>query len=161
MTRHVFRLPDLGEGTVSSEIVAWRVKPGDVVTEDQPVVDMSTDKAVVEVPAPVAGRVVTLSGEPGDVIAVGAELIVFETEGAQTASATAVEPAESAVVSKRVMASPATRRRAREADVDLVTIEGTGPGGRIQRSDLEDVLARREATAPANDPRASAGTGRA
>ncbi len=158
MTRHVFRLPDLGEGTVSSEIVAWRVKPGDVVTEDQPVVEMSTDKAVVEVPAPVAGRVVTLGGEPGDVIAVGAELIVFETEPAQAITAPVVEPAESAVVSKRVLASPATRRRAREADVDLATIEGTGPGRRIQRSDLEDVLARREARAPVSEPRASAGT---
>ena len=83
MSRHVVKLPDLGEGTVSSEIVAWHVKVGDRVAEDQPMVEMSTDKAVVEMPAPVSGRVVSLGGEPGDHIAVGAELIVLETaEGA-------------------------------------------------------------------------------
>src|SRR5262245_57494676 len=83
MSRHVMKLPDLGEGTVSSEIVAWHVKVGDVIQEDQPMVEMSTDKAVVEMPSPVSGRVVSLGGEPGDHIAVGAELIVLETgEGA-------------------------------------------------------------------------------
>ena len=85
MSRHVVKLPDLGEGTVSSEIVAWHVKVGDRVAEDQPMVEMSTDKAVVEMPSPVAGRVVSLGGQPGDHIAVGAELIVLETgEGAAT-----------------------------------------------------------------------------
>ena len=82
MSRHVVKLPDLGEGTVSSEIVAWRVKVGDMITEDQPMVEMATDKAVVEMPAPVAGKVVSLAGEPGDHIAVGAELIVLETDAA-------------------------------------------------------------------------------
>ena len=83
MSRHVVKLPDLGEGTVSSEIVAWHVKVGDQVTEDQPMVEMSTDKAVVEMPSPVAGRVVSLGGQPGDHIAVGAELIVLETAKAR------------------------------------------------------------------------------
>ena len=84
MSRHVVKLPDLGEGTVSSEIVAWHVKVGDQVAEDQAMVEMSTDKAVVDMPAPVAGRVVSLGGQPGDHIAVGAELIVLETaEGAR------------------------------------------------------------------------------
>ena len=64
MSRHVVKLPDLGEGTVSSEIVAWHVKVGDRVAEDQPMVEMSTDKAVVEMPAPVSGRVVSLGGQP-------------------------------------------------------------------------------------------------
>ena len=66
MSRHLVKLPDLGEGTVSSEIVAWHVKVGDSVSEDQPMVEMSTDKAVVEMPSPVAGRVVSLGGQPGD-----------------------------------------------------------------------------------------------
>src|SRR5262245_23338514 len=87
MSRHVVKLPDLGEGTVSSEIVAWHVKVGDHVAEDQAMVEMSTDKAVVDMPAPVAGRVVSLGGQPGDHIAVGAELIVLETEGAAAAEA--------------------------------------------------------------------------
>ena len=80
MTRHVMRLPDLGEGTVSAEVIAWKVKPGDRVREDAPLVEMSTDKAVVEVPSPVSGQVVSVTGNPGDVIAVGAELAVFEIE---------------------------------------------------------------------------------
>ncbi len=174
MTRHVFRLPDLGEGTVSSEIVAWRVNPGDVVNEDQPLVEMSTDKAVVEVPSPVSGKVVSLGGQPGDVVSVGAELIVFEVGEGEAPAAKPAEPSAKtpakasppaarsgngaeAAGSKRVMASPATRRRAHEAGIDLATISGTGPGGRIQRADLESALApasspaqaRREARPPA------------
>jgi 2-oxoisovalerate dehydrogenase E2 component (dihydrolipoyl transacylase) len=174
MTRHVFRLPDLGEGTVSSEIVAWRVNPGDVVAEDQPLVEMSTDKAVVEVPSPVSGKVVSLGGQPGDVVSVGAELIVFEV-GENTAPAAkpvAAAPdkpspppparsgngAEAAASGKRVMASPATRRRAHEAGIDLATISGTGPGGRIQRADLEGALTPANAPAQARrETRPSAG----
>ncbi|MBS0373438.1 MAG: 2-oxo acid dehydrogenase subunit E2, partial [Proteobacteria bacterium] len=89
MSRYVFKVPDLGEGTVSSEIVAWRAKVGDLVREDEPLVEMSTEKAVVEVPAPVSGRIVALNGGPGDVVAVGAELAVFETEAAAPARAAA------------------------------------------------------------------------
>jgi len=69
MSRHTFKLPDLGEGTVSAEIIAWNVKPGDVIKEDQPRVEMSSDKAVVEIPSPVSGQVLTVNGKPGDVIA--------------------------------------------------------------------------------------------
>jgi 2-oxoisovalerate dehydrogenase E2 component (dihydrolipoyl transacylase) len=79
MSQFVFKMPDLGEGTVDAEIVAWRTKPGDVVTEDQLIVEVMTDKAAVEVPAPVSGRVVSITGEPGDKVAVGSPLIVFET----------------------------------------------------------------------------------
>jgi 2-oxoisovalerate dehydrogenase E2 component (dihydrolipoyl transacylase) len=165
MSRHVVKLPDLGEGTVSSEIVAWRVKVGDYVKEDQPMVEMAMDKAVVEMPAPVAGKVVSLAGEPGDQIAVGAELIVLETDdGAEQAESAPVRaqangddrvsetPDETPAVvetvapspvdtgTKRVMASPATRRRAREAGIDLRTVKGSGRDGRILRQDLEAVL---------------------
>ncbi len=154
MSEFIFKMPDLGEGTVEAEIVAWHTKPGDVVAEDQVIVEVMTDKAAVEVPAPVSGRVVSISGEPGDKIAVGSPLIVFDTEaradaahppGATAQLATAqVATAQAAaansdlapVRSGRVMASPANRRRAHEAGIDLSTVTGSGPGGRILRSDL-------------------------
>lgn len=162
MSRHVVKLPDLGEGTVSSEIVAWHVKVGDAVSEDQPMVEMSTDKAVVEMPAPVAGRVVSLGGQPGDHIAVGAELIVLETgEGAPAAPApqkpnlSLVPPSTSpppvaaaAPRSGRVLASPATRRRAHDAGIDLATIVGSGRDGRIQRQDLDAAINQAHQKAP-------------
>ena len=78
MSQFIFKMPDLGEGTVEAEIVAWHTKPGDAVQEDQVIVEVMTDKAAVEVPAPVSGRVVSISGEPGDKVAVGSPLIVFE-----------------------------------------------------------------------------------
>lgn len=183
MSRYVFRVPDLGEGTVSSEIVAWRVKVGDVVQEDGPLVEMSTEKAVVEVPSPVSGRIVSISGGPGDVVAVGAELVVFETDAAAAASpapaapATASAPpaaapvaakgaappvppvAAAAATASRVMASPATRRRAREAGIDLAAVSGTGPGGRIGRADLDAVLAAAPQGAPAPTPAAAPAAG--
>jgi 2-oxoisovalerate dehydrogenase E2 component (dihydrolipoyl transacylase) len=82
MSQFVFKMPDLGEGTVEAEIVAWHVKPGDAVDEDQAIVEVMTDKSAVEVPAPVSGRVVSITGEPGDKVAVGSPLIVFELAGA-------------------------------------------------------------------------------
>jgi len=95
VSRYVFKLPDLGEGTVSAEIVAWHVKPGDVVAEEAVIVEVMTDKASVEVPAPVSGRVLSTSGAPGDLVAVGAELIVFETD-VDAASPPASAPAAAA-----------------------------------------------------------------
>jgi 2-oxoisovalerate dehydrogenase E2 component (dihydrolipoyl transacylase) len=167
MSRYVFKLPDLGEGLVEAEVLQWYVKPGDSVTEDQPVVDMMTDKASVEVPAPVSGRVISISGEPGDMLAVGSELIVFETdadaaeepaaeapapkaaaepvaEASSPAPAMATAPAAAAQPATRpdkVLTSPAIRRIAREAGVDLNKVPGTGPRGRIQRTDLEAFMA--------------------
>ncbi|HZC86189.1 MAG TPA: biotin/lipoyl-containing protein, partial [Steroidobacteraceae bacterium] len=93
MSRYVFKLPDLGEGTVEAEIVGWRVKPGDVVAEDDVVVEVMTEKAAVEVPAPVSGRVVSTTGAPGDMVPVGAELIVLETDGAGAGASAAAKPA--------------------------------------------------------------------
>jgi 2-oxoisovalerate dehydrogenase E2 component (dihydrolipoyl transacylase) len=168
VSEFVFKMPDLGEGTVDAEIVAWHAKPGDAVTEDQLIVEVMTDKAAVEVPAPVSGRVVSISGAPGDKVAVGSPLIVFEvgespaTPGPATPPATVAPatvaaaaatttppavalpateasraPAESPAGRQgRVMASPANRRRAREAGIDLTTVVGSGPGGRILRGDL-------------------------
>ena len=153
MSQFVFKMPDLGEGTVDAEIVAWHTKPGDVVTEDQLIVEVMTDKAAVEVPAPVSGRVISISGAPGDKVAVGSPLIVFDVGGdaaaspvrsapesvaaaAPPASAAPAEAASPSARPGRVMASPANRRRAREAGIDLTTVAGSGPGGRILREDL-------------------------
>jgi 2-oxoisovalerate dehydrogenase E2 component (dihydrolipoyl transacylase) len=174
MSRHVVKLPDLGEGTVSSEIVAWHVKVGDRVAEDQPMVEMSTDKAVVEMPAPVAGRVVSLGGQPGDHIAVGAELIVLDTAEGVAAAEKPAEKKEAAAPAPasqkpnlslvppptsapraaaaprtgRVLASPATRRRAHDAGIDLATIVGSGRDGRIQRQDLDAAINQTHQAAP-------------
>jgi 2-oxoisovalerate dehydrogenase E2 component (dihydrolipoyl transacylase) len=175
MSQFVFKMPDLGEGTVDAEIVAWHTKPGDVVTEDQLIVEVMTDKAAVEVPAPVSGRVVSITGAPGDKVAVGSPLIVFDVGGdaaaaavvppapsapnagsvssaptassappasteagaASSAGAGVATPESAAARQGRVMASPANRRRAREAGIDLTTVAGSGPGGRILREDLE------------------------
>src|SRR5512140_2935467 len=82
MTRYVFKMPDLGEGTVEAEVVAWHIKVGDAVQEDQVMAEVMTDKAAVEVPAPVSGKVVAINGQPGDMVRVGSELVVFETAAA-------------------------------------------------------------------------------
>jgi len=176
MSQFIFKMPDLGEGTVEAEIVAWHTKPGDVVQEDQVIVEVMTDKAAVEVPAPVGGRVVSISGEPGDKVAVGSPLIVFETAAAAAAPAAPeaapasvpAAPASSGLAAPmrtssasiaapdpgqppkpgRVKASPASRRRAREAGIDLSSIAGSGPGGRILRGDLMAADSRAAARQP-------------
>jgi 2-oxoisovalerate dehydrogenase E2 component (dihydrolipoyl transacylase) len=163
MSQYVFKMPDLGEGTVEAEIVAWHTKPGDAVLEDQLIVEVMTDKAAVEVPSPVSGRVLSVTGTPGDKVAVGSPLIVFETDAAVDAirnSAAAVvppvavtaAPAAPPARSGRVMASPANRRRAREAGIDLSTIAGSGPGGRILRGDLTGPGARPMSPSAARPP---------
>jgi 2-oxoisovalerate dehydrogenase E2 component (dihydrolipoyl transacylase) len=189
MSRLSFRLPDLGEGTVSAEIVSWLVKPGDRVAEGQAIADMSTEKAMLELPSPVSGVIVSLGGAPGDTVAVGAELIVFDTDAqapvqaaapatAQSAAAvgagsrahdvaTAIQgvvTAQTGVAAKttdteppdvtahagadaiHVRTSPATRRRALEAGIDLAKVPGSGPLGRVLPSDLGLVLAARSET---------------
>jgi 2-oxoisovalerate dehydrogenase E2 component (dihydrolipoyl transacylase) len=174
MSRYVFKMPDLGEGTVSAEVVEWKVKVGDTVAEDQVIAEVMTDKAAVEIPSPVAGRVVSITGQPGDMVAVGSELIAFETgagapdeapaSGKSDAPAKSAAPAKSSTpaapraqpapaaaaaveaqdfTATRVMASPATRRKAHNAGVDLKTVNGTGPGGRISAQDLEQAIAGR------------------
>jgi len=157
MSRYVFKMPDLGEGTVTAEVVEWKVKVGDSVTEDQVIAEVMTDKAAVEIPSPVTGRVVSITGQPGEMVAVGSELIAFDTSGAAPAEP-ATEPAAtppaapkpqaavaatapSAAPGARVMASPATRRKAHGAGVDLASVAGSGPGGRISAQDLESVIA--------------------
>ena len=185
MSRYVFKLPDLGEGTVEAEIVGWRVKPGDEVSEDDVLAEVMTEKAAVEVPAPVTGKVVSTTGQPGDTVAVGAELVVLETASGAASAGAAVQPIaangsgpigaqsrhekrpaaaigngaarQAAAVSledgaasaaapdsnRRVLTSPAIRRRAKEAGIDLHQVTGSGPQGRIVRQDFEAYAAAR------------------
>src|SRR4029450_4742837 len=92
---HVIKMPDIGEGIAEVELVAWHVKPGDSVVEDQVLADVRTEKASVEIPSPVHGRVVALGGEVGQVLAVGSELIRIEVQAAEGAAAAAASsPAE-------------------------------------------------------------------
>src|SRR5580700_4039859 len=158
MARYVFRLPDVGEGIAEAEIVEWRVAVGDTVEEEQPLVDVMTDKATVELTSPVAGVVLERGGEEGQELAVGEALVVLETEGAAPAEAAAkrapaktkaAAPAAAAQpAAAKPLASPATRRRAKEAGVDLASVEGSGPEGRVLDADLaaakSPTLARRE-----------------
>lgn len=177
MSRFSLKLPDLGEGTVQAEIVSWHVKPGDEVAEDDVLVEVMTDKAAVEIPSPVSGKVVSINGEPGERVPVGSVLVEFETataEGAAPAAthtavpapeaprATApaafepsapqkVAPAPAATGSapqgRRVLTSPAIRRRAQEGGVDLRQVHGSGPNGRIVSRDLDAYLSQSKSTA--------------
>ncbi|HCF3443692.1 TPA: 2-oxo acid dehydrogenase subunit E2, partial [Pseudomonas aeruginosa] len=82
MGTHVIKMPDIGEGIAEVELVEWHVQVGDSVNEDQVLAEVMTDKATVEIPSPVAGRILALGGQPGQVMAVGGELIRLEVEGA-------------------------------------------------------------------------------
>lgn len=178
------QLPELGEGVTEGELVKWLVKVGDKISPDQPVAEMMTDKATVEVPSPIAGTVVSIGKKEGDVIEVGAIMLVVETDGAgastgapapvtkaeapkpsptPAASGAAKSPAATPammaqssasaakssggaaagsmdiyppVTDAKVLATPATRRLARESGVDLNQVRGTGVAGRVTRDDV-------------------------
>jgi 2-oxoisovalerate dehydrogenase E2 component (dihydrolipoyl transacylase) len=183
MGTRIIKLPDVGEGVAEAEIVEWHVEVGQSVLEDQLLAAVMTDKATVEIPSPVAGTVVALGAEVGNVLAVGAELVRLEVSGegneevaaapreAAAAQAPAAKPAapqpaaapasvpQSAAASsgppppvtrapigpprppgEKPIASPAVRRRAREAGVDLRQVRGTGPAGRVGHDDLDAFL---------------------
>jgi pyruvate dehydrogenase E2 component (dihydrolipoamide acetyltransferase) len=159
-----FKLPDLGEGLQSAEIVAWHVAEGEHVVTDQPLLSVETEKAVVEIPSPHAGRVARLLARPGDRIDVGAPLLEFET-GPHPDAGTVVgdlvvpnEPLQSAVdravgrpdksqAPSNVHASPAVRARARELGIDLTKVAPSGPGGAITMADLTTAAAAHPAGA--------------
>ncbi len=146
-----FRLPDIGEGVVEGEIVKWMVAPGDHLEEDQPMVEVMTDKATVEIPSPVEGRVVSMAGGEGQIVEVGAVLVVIEEKdgskvGEQPRQIAAAKPiaeegkapkAEVRIPGGRVLATPAVRRLAREMAIDMTQVTGSGAGGRVTRQDLE------------------------
>ncbi len=153
-----FKLPDIGEGLHEAEIIRWLVREGDVVEADQPIAEIQTDKAMVEMTTPVAGKVVALAGPEGATVKVGEPLIVVETETAVTAEAvptdnTAWEPAPALrgetprPARKRAIAAPSVRKRAREMGVPIDEVEGTGEGGRVTLADLERYVREREAAA--------------
>ncbi|WP_435155981.1 dihydrolipoamide acetyltransferase family protein [Haladaptatus sp. DFWS20] len=150
-----FKLPDVGEGVAEGELVSWLVEEGDAVSEDQPVAEVETDKAIVEIPSPVNGSVRELRAEEGEVVPVGNVIITFNVEGeddeeSATESAESEEPTESQEevaeepeVSEetetpegRVFAAPSARRLARELGVDIATVDGTGPSGRVTEHDV-------------------------
>ena len=134
-----FRLPDLGEGIHEGELLQWHVTQGDSLKEDDPLCDMETDKAAVTIPSPKTGVVTSLNGRPGDIVRVGEVLAVIDdgTGKEKMPAAQDVSPVEAAPVLNSVIAAPATRRMAREMGVDIKTIMGTGPGGRITPEDLK------------------------
>jgi pyruvate dehydrogenase E2 component (dihydrolipoamide acetyltransferase) len=154
-----FKLPDIGEGISEVELLRWYVHEGDVVEEDQNLAEIETDKAVADLPSPYAGVIQRLHHQPGERIAVGSVLVSFaederrptaaeptsvkawgesplkavaDGESASDRGPSAVEPGAG-----RILAAPATRRRARELGVDLTAVQGTGPGGRITLEDVE------------------------
>jgi 2-oxoisovalerate dehydrogenase E2 component (dihydrolipoyl transacylase) len=151
MTLHTIHMPDLGEGIAEVELVEWRVKPGDVVAEDEILCNVMTDKASVEIPSSVAGRVVELGGEVGQMMAVGSVLIRIEGEvaaAAPTATAPSRAPAPApapaapvpqprAAPSARALASPAVRMRAQALGIDLAKLQGSGPDGRVLHADID------------------------
>lgn len=164
-----FRLPDIGQGLADAEIVRWLVAEGEEIEADQPVVELETDKAVVEIPCPYAGTVVRHGGREGDVIEVGDVLVVVV--GAEETPATGVDATEiiidkhtdpepapiggildgkaevidgpsnvGAVEASRVKALPVVRKFARDRGVDLGAVIGTGPGGLVTRKDVEEAI---------------------
>jgi len=173
-TTRIIKLPDIGEGVAEAELIGWLVKVGDLVREDQPLAEVMTDKATVEIPSPAAGTVVALGGEVGAKLAVGGELVRLAVpDGADRAAADgapAPEPAAAAVGvpapaiqegsarpaqpmaagerrthleslrGEKPTASPAVRKRARDAGIDLREVRGGGPAGRILHEDVNAYL---------------------
>ena len=148
-----FILPDIGEGIVECEVIEWKVKEGDLIEEDQIVVDVSTDKAIVEIPSMYNGRVTKLYYQESDTAEVHKPLFAIEVEGEEQSrgqpednkqAATVAVPVmevpviSAAATSDKVLTTPAVRKMAREHSLDLATIAGTGKQGRVLK---EDVLA--------------------
>ncbi len=184
MAQFEFKLPDIGEGVVEGEIVKWLVKPGDQIVEDQPLVEVMTDKATVTIPSPRKGKVLQVVGKEGDIAKVHGTLVILEVEGAGGAShgtpstGTPAQAAPSIAADKagqpaplqnkeaprpgasqgaqqshagapaqgpeanangderKVLATPVTRRMAREMGVDLAQLQGSGPQGRVMKADV-------------------------
>jgi pyruvate/2-oxoglutarate dehydrogenase complex dihydrolipoamide acyltransferase (E2) component len=139
-----FLLPDLGEGVTEAEVDRWLVKEGDEIAEDDPLVEVITDKATAEIPSPFAGVVARIHVPEGNIASVGAVLVTIASDAPSTEAAA---PAR-APSAGPVKATPPVRKLARELGVDLALIEGTGPDGRITRADVERPGGREGATSP-------------
>ena len=157
MGRLVFKLPDVGEGVAEAEIMKWHAAVGDDILEEQPLVDIMTDKATVEIVSPVSGRILSRNGEEGSKLAVGSEFVVFEVAGGEVAAKPEAPSAQTVTAATHVaagsaLASPAVRERAKSMNVDLTAVAGTGPGGRIVHGDLDRLLARKPAIPASTAP---------
>ena len=168
MGTFAFKMPDIGEGVVEGEVVEWMVAVGDIVKEDDPILSVMTDKATVEIPSPVDGKVTRVVGEAGDTLPVGVVCIEFEVEGdgnaassddapapkaaptptpkaaptpAPKAAPVAATPAVQRAAGTKALSSPAVRQRARQANIDLNMVAGSGPAGRISHADLDAHIA--------------------
>ncbi|MEH7387827.1 dihydrolipoamide acetyltransferase family protein [Bacillus sp. JJ1521] len=166
-----FKLPDIGEGIHEGEIVKWFVKPGDEVNEDDVLCEVQNDKAVVEIPSPVKGKVLDILVEEGTVAIVGDTLIKFDAPGyediqfkgeeseeapkeeaqAQATNETASEataPAAEVDESRRIIAMPSVRKYAREKGIDIKKVAGSGDNGRIMKSDIDAFISGGATAAP-------------
>ena len=159
MAEYKFKMPDIGEGVVEAEITAWHVKLGDKVNEDDPVADAMTDKATVELTAPVTGVVTLLGCGEGEIMAIGGDLVVFDTDGKATiqkedpkpepkpepvkvkklkpAPKPAPAPTPAATASAKPLASPSVRKAAMDANIDLSRVTPSGKAGQITHDDLK------------------------
>ncbi len=154
-----FKLPDIGEGIAEGEIVKWHVAVGDQVAEHQTVVEVMTDKATVEIPAPAAGTIAALQAKEGETVPVGTVIFRIATAGAPIAAAatvgaapgrsTAAAPAAVRSAGEKVLAVPSARRVARELGIDLTGVPGSGRNGVVRRADVEAFAQSSPAEAPA------------
>ncbi len=148
-TQYDVKLPDIGEGVAEGEIVRWLVKVGDAVREDQPLVEVMTDKASVEIPSPRTGTIAALHAEEGAIVPVGTVIISIAVAGGAAAAVPTATPAHTSTgataaaaaaspagVPARIEATPAVRSLAKELGVALETVRGSGPGGRISTDDV-------------------------
>ncbi len=182
MNIHVIKMPDIGEGIAEVEVVTWHVKVGDEVQEDQALADVMTDKAAVEIPSPVKGKVIGLGAKAGDVVAVGAELMRLDVDGGgdraadvKPAALPSADPPAAVATSgngaaparataellsgqagdQKPLASPSVRRHARELGIELRDVSGSGPASRIEHGDLEAYAAAQRPAPAARTPSAS------
>jgi pyruvate dehydrogenase E2 component (dihydrolipoyllysine-residue acetyltransferase) len=126
-----FKLPDLGEGLTEGEIARWLVTEGQEIREDDPLVEIATDKTTVEIPSPAAGVVSKILAQEGDVVPVGTVIVVIGGDAAHAPASNTMSLAQ-----EKVRATPLVRRLAEELGVDLATLTGTGPQGRITEEDV-------------------------
>ncbi len=154
-----FKLPDLGEGLTEGEVARWLVAEGQEIAEDDPLVEIQTDKATVEIPSPYAGTVLRILVPEGEIAPVGTELVLIGEPGEETPSSGPLEASAASgtgasasgssllqgtgggAASERVQATPVVRRIAQELGVDLAGVTGSGPGGRIVEDDVRSAAA--------------------
>ncbi|MBI4257893.1 MAG: 2-oxo acid dehydrogenase subunit E2 [Thaumarchaeota archaeon] len=155
-----FKLPDVGEGVAEGEIRRWFVKVGDQVSENQPLVEVMTDKVTVEISSPRSGTVLDVLAKEGEIVKVGSVIITIGEKGEQAAQrsqpttkpselSTVPQPAPIAPKTPSVLAAPATRRLAREMSVDITQVRGTGEDGRITEEDVRRHVSAGTVTAAA------------